>query len=124
MELEQELVELGRVRAPNALYPRAMAAVGLADSYGRLETGLGLAFVAWNKDGVVAVRLGSDEAEFERWFEDEYGRPALKASALPRDLGRRFDLHRLPPFQQAVLKKALEIPSGQVRPYAWIAREI
>jgi O-6-methylguanine DNA methyltransferase len=106
------------------LYPRVMAAVGLADSYGRLETGLGPAFVAWNKSGVVAVRLGSDEAEFERWFEDEFGRSALAADRLPRDIGHRFDLHRLPPFQQAVLKKALEIPAGQVRPYAWIAREI
>jgi O-6-methylguanine DNA methyltransferase len=70
------------------------------------------------------VRLGSDEAEFERWFEDSYGRPVLRAERLPSDLGRRFDLRRLPPFQQAVLRKALEIPAGEVRPYAWIAREI
>jgi O-6-methylguanine DNA methyltransferase len=27
-------------------------------------------------------------------------------------------------FEQAVLRKALEIPPGEVRPYSWIAREI
>jgi O-6-methylguanine DNA methyltransferase len=124
VRVEDELVELGRMRAPRSLYPRVMAAVGLADSYGRLETALGAAFVAWNRDGVNTLRLGSDEEEFERWFVDEYGRPALKVAELPRNLGRRFDLSRLPAFQQAVLKKALEIPAGEVRPYAWIAREI
>jgi O-6-methylguanine DNA methyltransferase len=39
-------------------------------------------------------------------------------------LGRRFDLRGLSEFERAVLLKALEIPRGEVRPYAWIAREI
>src|SRR5436305_14663837 len=110
MELEQELVELGQARAPRTLYPRVMAAVGLADSYGALETALGPVFVAWNRHGVSAVRRGTDEAEFERWFEDEFGRPVLHAAELPRDLGHRFDLRSLSPFYRAVLMKALEIP--------------
>ncbi len=40
---------------------------------------------------------------------------------------RRFrdvDLSWLPPFQRRVLEKTAEIPRGEVRPYAWIAREI
>jgi O-6-methylguanine DNA methyltransferase len=36
----------------------------------------------------------------------------------------RFDLRGLSEFERAVLMKALEIPSGEVRPYSWIAREI
>jgi O-6-methylguanine DNA methyltransferase len=36
----------------------------------------------------------------------------------------QFDLRGLTPFSQAVLRKTLEIPRGQVRPYGWIAREI
>ena len=46
------------------------------------------------------------------------------ASAPPRSLGRRFDLRGLSEFERAVLLKALEIPRGQVRTYAWVAREI
>ncbi|HEY6147212.1 MAG TPA: methylated-DNA--[protein]-cysteine S-methyltransferase, partial [Thermoanaerobaculia bacterium] len=34
------------------------------------------------------------------------------------------DLRGLSRFERAVLIKALEIPRGQVRPYAWIAKEI
>ncbi|HET8632425.1 MAG TPA: methylated-DNA--[protein]-cysteine S-methyltransferase, partial [Thermomicrobiales bacterium] len=35
-----------------------------------------------------------------------------------------FDLRGLSEFERAVLLKALDIPRGQVRPYAWVAREI
>src|SRR5262249_39660482 len=35
-----------------------------------------------------------------------------------------FDLRGLSEFERAVLLKALEIPRGEVRPYAWVAREI
>ena len=36
----------------------------------------------------------------------------------------RFDLTGLTPFEQAVLRKASEIPAGEVRTYTWVAREI
>src|SRR2546428_13733249 len=36
----------------------------------------------------------------------------------------QFDLRGLSEFERAVLMKALEIPTGEVRPYSWIAREI
>jgi len=124
MELEKELMELGAVRAPKTLFPRVMAGVGLADLYGRMETALGPVFVAWNKNGVSAVKRGADAGEFERWFEDDYGRAVQAADELPQDLGRRFDLRGVPEFYRTVLMKALEIPAGQVRPYGWIAREI
>ncbi len=35
-----------------------------------------------------------------------------------------YDLRGLGQFDRAVLAKTLEIPRGEVRPYAWIAREI
>ena len=35
-----------------------------------------------------------------------------------------FDLRGLTAFEEAVLRKALEIPRGEVRPYSWVAREI
>jgi O-6-methylguanine DNA methyltransferase len=36
----------------------------------------------------------------------------------------RFDLGGLSEFEQAVLRKAMEIPRSETRPYAWIASEI
>ncbi len=51
--------------------------------------------------------------------------PVVRQSVL---LGRRarldYDLAALTEFERAVLLKALEIPRGEVRPYAWVAREI
>src|SRR5439155_77436 len=80
---------------------------------------------------------------FERAFRARFGRqaypvdrpPAGLAEALGSQLrgetapsGHRrkiaFDLRGLSEFERAVLLKALEIPRGEVRPYAWIAREI
>ena len=34
------------------------------------------------------------------------------------------DLRTLTEFERAVLRKTMEIPRGEVRPYAWVAREI
>jgi O-6-methylguanine DNA methyltransferase len=67
-----------------------------------------------------------------------FGRRLVRVARPPEDLARgvaallrgertrqpRFDLRGLTEFEQAVLLKALEIPRGEVRPYAWIAREI
>jgi O-6-methylguanine DNA methyltransferase len=48
------------------------------------------------------------------------------ASALSDNPGKppAFDLRGLTEFETAVLRKALEIPRGEVRPYGWVAREI
>jgi O-6-methylguanine DNA methyltransferase len=75
---------------------------------------------------------------FEADFRREFGRPVRPARALPERLatalraalaggggkGLRFDLGGLSEFEQAVLRKALEVPAGQVRSYTWVAREI
>jgi methylated-DNA-[protein]-cysteine S-methyltransferase len=36
----------------------------------------------------------------------------------------RVDISQLSDFEQAALRKAAQIPPGQVRSYGWIAREI
>src|SRR6266568_8217340 len=139
--LEKDLRDLGRVRAPDGFAERLLVAVGLVpggvDSYAELDTPVGVLLVAWNDDGVSAVRLARDGADFERWFALRLGRATVRASGPPERLagqiedaiaGRsrrlRFDLGRLSPFEQEVLRKTLEIPRGEVRPYAWVAREI
>ncbi len=130
-----DLKRLGDVRAPLGFATRVLARAGVADSYARFETVLGPVFVAWNRNGVSAAARSANAAEFEAWFRKDVGRdvlpgepPAGLAAKIQDQLeGRRrlrFDLRGRTEFQQAVLRKTLEIPRGQVRPYGWVAREI
>src|SRR6266849_1200253 len=130
-----DLKRLGDVRAPAGFADRVLAQVGMADPYAVFETVLGPVYVAWNRLGVSAAMRSKSPAEFEEWFRKEVGRQLVRVDP-PVDLvakiedqleGKRrmqFDLRGLTPFSQAVLRKTLEIPRGQVRPYGWIAREI
>jgi len=130
-----DLKRLGDVKAPAGFADRVLAQVGMADSYASFETVLGPVYVAWNRLGVSAAMRSKSAAEFEQWFRKEVGRQLVRVEP-PADLAEkiedqldgkrrmRFDLRGLTPFSQAVLRKTLEIPRGQVRPYGWIAREI
>jgi len=139
--LEKDLRDLGRVRAPEGFADRVLVAVGIVpggvDAYAELETPVGVLAVAWNADGVSAVRLARAGDDFERWFGARLGRRAVRVARPPDRLvgqiedalaGRsprlRFDLGGLSAFEREVLRKTLEIPRGEVRPYAWVAREI
>ncbi|MDQ2742210.1 MAG: methylated-DNA--[protein]-cysteine S-methyltransferase [Chloroflexota bacterium] len=137
-ELGMELPALRGVRAPAGLLPAVMTRVGLADRYFPIETPIGEVFVAYNERGVSAVVPADDTAEFEQAFQASCGRAAYLATEPPASLRRavveglqgrsghvlRFDLRERSEFERAVLHKALEIPRGEVRPYAWVAREI
>ena len=132
------LKRLPRERAPKSLLPAVLRRVGLGDGYWRLETSIGPVFVAHSRSGISMVTRAKSGAEFAKVFERRFGRPIAPASTAPprnvravaegrlraRDAGLRFDLRGLSEFEQAVLRKALEIPPGEVRPYSWIAREI
>jgi O-6-methylguanine DNA methyltransferase len=139
--LEKDLRDLGRVRAPDGFAERVLVAVGIVpggvDAYAALQTPVGVLEVAWNGDGVSAVRLAQARDDFERWFASRLSRRVVRVPQLPDRLagqiedaiaGRsprlRLDLGRLSPFEQEVLGKTQEIPRGEVRPYAWVAREI
>jgi O-6-methylguanine DNA methyltransferase len=130
-----DLKRLGDVQAPAGFADRVLAHVGMADSYAVFETVLGPVYVAWNRLGVSAAMRSRSAAEFEESFRKDVGRqlvrvdPSADLAAKIEDQleGKRrmhFDLRGLTPFAQAVLRKTLEIPRGQVRPYGWIAREI
>lgn len=138
--LERDLRDLGRVRAPDGFAERVLAAVGIAsatDSYAELETPIGPLALAWNNKGASAVQRILGDHDFERWFAARLGRPVVRAATLPDRLaaqvadvlaGRnrrvRLDLEGLSVFEREVLRKTLEIPRGEVRTYAWVAREI
>jgi O-6-methylguanine DNA methyltransferase len=136
--LGKELRMLGKVTAPASLLPGVLMRTGLGDSYWRLETTIGPMFIAYNKSGISAMMRAKDFADFERSFRLRFGRsvyPGQKPPAhLIRDVSQqlsgkrrpklKFNLHFLSDFERPVLLKTLEIPRGEVRPYAWIAREI
>ena len=107
--LEQSLRELGGVQPSSGFVGRVLSAAGVGDRYAELDTVIGKFFVSWNREGVTGVsRVPPSRAE--------------KVDRLPSQL--RYDLSGLTEFEQAVLRKTLEIPRGEVRTYSWVAREI
>jgi O-6-methylguanine DNA methyltransferase len=125
------------VTAPPTLLPAVLTAVDLADRYLTLEVPIGRIYVAFNRRGISAVSQATDAQSFERAFREQFGRPAFPAMESPEALVEElqaalmgktarleFDLRGVTPFERDVLMKALEIPRGEIRPYAWIAREI
>jgi O-6-methylguanine DNA methyltransferase len=134
--MQTELRKLREARAPKGFVGRVMAAVGLVERYAVVESPIGAVYVAWNERGISAVMRAPSESAFRRRFAERFGRsaePGDAPAALQRALSsgdaaeaRRleYDLRVCSEFEAAVLRKALEIPRGQVRPYGWIAREI
>jgi O-6-methylguanine DNA methyltransferase len=133
-DVEQALAGLATT-APPGLEDRILAETGIADRMAVISGPLGPLCIVFNDRGVTGC------APAERW--DEYAarhadRPVIEVDALPSrlhdqvaaalatgKLGRLpVDLDRLTPFQQSVLRKTVEIPPGEVRPYGWVAREI
>lgn len=81
---------------------------GLEERYAVLETAIGRFYAVSDGQCVRAVvRRLPETATLDRLPESP-----------------RFDLSGLTEFERAVLEKTLEIPPGQVRSYAWVAREI
>jgi O-6-methylguanine DNA methyltransferase len=127
-----------RVDAPDDLGPRTLVEIGLADAHDTVDSPAGAVIVAWNGRGVAMVDLADDVAAFERRHARVTGRPLASPGRLPerwrRAIERRLagdrrarlplDLRGHTDFERSVWEKALEIPSGEVRPYGWIAAEI
>lgn len=129
-----------RVEAPAGFVDSVLERVGLhlGDHFVRVQSPAGDLFVAFNDGGISSVMptalFGDDPERFAAHHRDETGRPVAGAGRAPAGLaaalrsGRatslRYDLSGLTSFERAVLAKTLEIPSGEVRPYGWVAREI
>jgi O-6-methylguanine DNA methyltransferase len=125
-------------RAPEGLAGAVLAAVGLADGYAEIEGPIDRLYVAWGPDGVIAVERVGDPMGFETEVQLRTGRPIARMDRMPPDLERKVhrqlagdhqkdlpvDLGGLTGFERSVLTKTMEIPFGEVRPYAWVAREI
>lgn len=99
---------------------------------------VGALYVAFTDRGISYVCptqwVGDDRDRFLDYYRNRFGRPLRPATRAPSGLagalrtgrggGLRYDLRSVGDFDRAVLAKTLEIPLGEVRPYAWVAREI
>jgi len=135
--IETALADLG-LAAPATLAPDVLVEIGLADRFATIDSPIGPLYVAWNGRGVSTVEQAGDDAAFEARHRARTGRAAFAAGGLPPELAVRIDRRlsgdrraRVPvdlrgrsSFEQDVLRKAAEIPRGEVRPYGWIAAEI
>ncbi len=104
-----------------------------------VETRLGWMGVAFNAQGLVGLHLPrASRADTLRGLQEEYPNARI-AGAAPREISRELkeyadgkrrafevplNLVAVKPFQRAVLEVIQKIPFGQVRTYAWVAREI
>jgi methylated-DNA-[protein]-cysteine S-methyltransferase len=95
------------------------------------------AYVAFTAEGISSVVPASSvsgDAGFAAEFGRTFGRPLLPADRPPEGVqdalrsgtatGLRFDLRGRTPFERAVLETTLGIPSGELRPYGWVAGQI
>ena len=135
--IEEQLAALATT-APATVQPQVLLETGLADGYVSHPGPTGNLFIAFNSRGISFVFLGDDATAFEKYFQEETGRPALPVTELPTQLGRALSkafgtnrLGNLPidwsgmsEFQQMVLRKTAQILPGEVRPYSWVAKEI
>ncbi len=99
---------------------------------------LGAVYVAFTDRGIhyvcPAAWVDHDRDRFLEYYRARFGRPLRRAPKAPaglagalrsgRGAGLDYDLRSVGDFDRKVLAKTLEIPKGEVRPYAWIAREI
>ena len=125
-------------QAPEGLADSVLTEVGLVDSWTEIDGPIGPLFVAWGATGIAAAERAGDPDGFETEYRLRHGRPLRRVPEMPARLAaqidKRFhgertdgppvDLDTLTEFEQAVLRKTLEIPYGEVRPYSWVAREI
>lgn len=113
---------------------RRLERAGLVDEFVAAEGRAGPLFAAWNRRGVSFVTLTDDLSVFADRFAAHFDRALRPASRAPVTLMRaletgrapdslRFDLDDLRPFARAVLEATRRIPYGEVRSYAWVARE-
>ncbi len=143
-EMEDPLVAAGlaglRRGAPVALGDAVLDRLGLGDAYIEVEGPIGPLFVAFGARGISLVERAGEAGDFEEQFRATFGRSVRRVERAPELIGKvidarvwgragrpvrvPLDLDQLPHFERSVLMKTLEIPRGEVRPYAWVAAEI
>lgn len=125
-----------KMTAPTGIEEEVM--IRITDKYDVIDTDFGTAHVAFTPKGISAVKLDVEENHaFESYYTDRLGRPTVRGSlpeafaeAVRRAIkGEKITqppvtLEGLTEFEKTVLEHLSRIPTGEVRPYAWLAREV
>lgn len=133
--LAQESPKL-KMTAPAGIEEEVM--IRITDKYDVIDTDFGTAHVGFTPKGISAVKLDVEEdGAFESYYKDRLGRstargllPEAYAEAVRRAIrGEKIaqppvTLEGLTEFEKTVLEHLSRIPTGEVRPYAWLAREV
>ncbi|MBN2241551.1 MAG: MGMT family protein [Acidobacteria bacterium] len=104
--------------------------------YGKVKTDLGDFRIAWSPRGITAIRSAAVPRQaFETDYRKRFGTPPVPGNvpglynrALRGALrGRKadpvaIDWSGFTRFQEKVSRALLEVPAGEVRSYAWLAR--
>ena len=125
-----------KLKAPDGLKENVM--VMTADRYDVIDTDFGPAHVGFTPKGISAIKLDVEQdGDFESYYGDRLGRQVVRGT-LPETYGEAVrramkgektapppvSLDGLTEFEQTVLEHLARIPAGEVRPYAWLAREV
>lgn len=127
-----------RDTCPQSVSDRVLAETGDTDSYAELAGPIWPLIVVWGRDGISSIERTNDPGSLEAEYQARTGRSLQRVEAVPTRLARAIlkriggepvrdlaiDLSGLNEFQRRVLAKTMEIPYGEVRPYAWIAEQI
>jgi O-6-methylguanine DNA methyltransferase len=109
------------------------------ESVAKMQSPLGMLFVAFRETGITYVALDrgeGDEAAFQR-IKARLGRSVVQSTA-PSWVSdtvtaffrthvsnlERVDISDLTPFEQATLRATAKIPACEVRSYSWVAAEM
>ena len=125
-----------KLTAPAGIEEEVM--IRITDKYDVIDTDFGPAHVACTPKGISAVKLDVEEdGAFESFYKDRLGRTTVRGTlpdayteAVRRAIrGEKIaqppvTLEGLTEFEQTVLEHLARIPTGEVRPYAWLAREV
>ena len=134
MSIEDTLATL-RTPTPQSVTTGALLGTGLVDGYRLFDSPVGEVIVSFNPLGVSSVDLADDASEIR--FFGRFGRqmvPALPPQGWEKKIGRAIergapadlpvDFRSVTEFRRQVLEATAEIPRGQVRSYAWLARQV
>ena len=136
--IETGLSDLPAPQPPSDLVPNVLYRTGLSDLCWQTDSPIGPLWIAASREGITAVDRAESGDAFMASYRARFGRDIRVVEQAPDRLDRKiarfldgdrrnpppFDLSHSTPFEASVLRKALEIPRGQVRPYGWIAQEI
>lgn len=123
---------------PGSRHPTPGREFAAAGAWTEIAGPIGPLYVAWGPAGITEVERAGDPGGFELVLATRPGGPWGWVDRMPAPLAALvdravrgehvpalpLDLDHLTAFEQAALRATRQIPWGEVRPYAWVAREI